>query len=103
MADVGDGRGLEKVHHAALPLAPDALHAAAPDQRAVGVVPRTVVERDGPLHGLDDVPERHFVRGPGEDVAAARAAAGANQPLVDQLLDDLLEELTRDALARRDL
>src|SRR5262249_61896338 len=67
------------------------------------MIPDADVERDGTLHRLDDVPEGHLLGRPAEDVAPPRTAAGPHQALVDQLLDDLLEELARDALASGDL
>src|SRR5262249_15413514 len=67
------------------------------------MIPDADVERDGSLHRLDDVPEGHLVRRPAEDVAPPRTAAGPHRALVDQLLDDLPEELARDALASRNL
>src|SRR5262245_19090304 len=61
------------------------------------------VERDGPLHRLDDVTESHLAGRPAEHVTPPRSAARPHQPLVDELLDDLLEELPGNPLAGRDL
>src|SRR5437867_3912070 len=100
---VGDRGLLEQFHDTALPLAPYPLHAAGAKQRAVRMLARAHVERDGALHRLDHVAEGHLLGRTAEDVPAVRPAAGAHQPLVDQLLDDLLEELPGHALALRDL
>src|SRR3989442_15923585 len=101
--DDGDRGAFEQFHDTALPLAPYPLHAAHAKQRAVRRLGGAHVERDGPLHCLDHVAEGHLLGRAGEDVAPVRAPVGAHEPLVDQLLDDLLEELPGHALALRDL
>src|SRR2546425_6474187 len=98
MPDVRDSRVFEEIHHAPLALAPDAIHAAGTEQEAVGVLSDADVERNRSLDRLDDVPESDLVCRTGEDVAPMRPTPRADQPLVDQLPDDLLEKLARDPL-----
>src|SRR5262249_13480128 len=61
------------------------------------------VERDGSLHRFDDVSEGHLAGGSAEHIAPSGAPSRSHQTLVDQLLDDLLEELPRDAFTCGDL
>ena len=53
---------------------------------------------DRALDRADDVGDRHLVGRPGEPVAAFGAAAGADDALVLELEQDVLEELQRDVL-----
>ena len=55
---------------------------------------------DRPLDGADDVGDRHLVGGTGEPVAALGAAAGADDAVVLQLQQDVLEELQGNVLGR---
>ena len=67
------------------------------------MLPDADIERDRALDRLDDVAGTSPLGRAGQDVAAVRTALRADQTRLDQLLDDLLEELPRDALARGDL
>ena len=53
---------------------------------------------DRALDGADDLGDRHLVGGPGEPVAALGAAAGADDAVVLELEQDVLEELEGDVL-----
>ncbi len=53
---------------------------------------------DRPLDRADDVGDRHLLSGLGEPVATLGAAAGADDSVVLQLEEDVLEELQRDVL-----
>ena len=53
---------------------------------------------DRALDGADDVGDRHLVGGPGQPVAALGAAAGADDAVVLELEQDVLEELQGDVL-----
>ena len=53
---------------------------------------------DRALDGADDLGDRHLVGRPGQPVAALGAAAGADDAVVLELEQDVLEELQRDVL-----
>ena len=55
------------------------------------------------LDGADDVGERHVVRLLGQPVAALGAALAADDARLPQVGEDVLEELLRDVLRRREL
>ena len=58
---------------------------------------------DRALDGAHDVGDRHLVGGPGQPVAALGAAAGADDAVVLELEQDVLEELQRDVLGLGEL
>src|SRR5215470_6035656 len=103
MTNGRDRRVFKEIHYPALAFGPHPVHAAGPEKKAVGMVTDADVERDGSLHRFDDVSEGHLAGGSAEHIAPSGPPSRSHQPLVDQLLDDLLEELPGDTFTCGDL
>src|SRR5262249_42850651 len=97
---VGQGGVGKILQHAALSLLPDALHVAARKYRAVTVLGDTRVDRNWPFHGFDDVAKRHVIGTARQGVAAMRTTVRLHELRANQVLNDLLQELSRDATMR---
>ena len=99
----GERRLPVDLEHLLLPAPPDVHHGAELGLAARVVAVEADVDGDGPLDRLDDGEEADLGRGLGERVAAVRTARRLHQPLVDERLQDLGEEVLGHHHLPRDL
>src|SRR3990172_6250918 len=101
--ELGELRLAVDLEHLLLAESPHADHGARLGLGASVVAVEADVDGDGALDRLDDVEEADSFGPLRQGVAAVRAAGGLHQPMVDERLEDLRQEVLRNHHLTRDL